>query len=174
MHEFPAQSSHECRDCLAELDVTTANGQVGSATQLQVMQSKEASCKSCNIRVTLPFTQCSSVRVTRLQWILHPAIFSTCHMSCLLLSMACEGYTPHLLCTRLQAHSACTRCWPQKLKRSGCKLPSWLLARPSTWSRAPPTHSCLAPGCSYGGLTSMVPPRGAGHLEQPCRPCRLA
>ena len=41
LREFPAQSSHECRDCLAELDVTTANGQVGCATQLPGMQSKE-------------------------------------------------------------------------------------------------------------------------------------
>ncbi len=56
MHEFPAQSSHECRDCLAELDVTTANGQVGSATQHPGMQSSEASCKRRNIRITFPFT----------------------------------------------------------------------------------------------------------------------
>ena len=64
LREFPAQSSHECRDCLAELDVTTANGQVGCATQLPGMQSKEASCTGCNISITFPFTQCLSVQVT--------------------------------------------------------------------------------------------------------------
>jgi len=74
MHEFPAQSSHECSDCLAELDVTTANGQVGCATQLPGMQSKDIFCNSCNIRVTFPFTQCLSVRATKLCRILHPAI----------------------------------------------------------------------------------------------------
>ena len=28
LHEFPTQTSHECLECIAALDVSTANGQV--------------------------------------------------------------------------------------------------------------------------------------------------
>ncbi|DBA75883.1 TPA: hypothetical protein ACH3X1_010281 [Trebouxia sp. C0004] len=73
LHDFPAQSSHECRDCLAELDVTTANGQVNCATRITGMHSKEAFCKGCDIRVNFPFTWCSNVRITKLQSVLHLA-----------------------------------------------------------------------------------------------------
>ncbi|KAL0020878.1 hypothetical protein WJX77_005350 [Trebouxia sp. C0004] len=42
LHDFPAQSSHECRDCLAELDVTTANGQVlASEAEEERMQAAQ-------------------------------------------------------------------------------------------------------------------------------------
>ncbi len=128
------------------------------------MHFREASCKSCNIRVTF------------LLHTAHLSVSPSCKEVCILqMPQTSLALLRIMLQVHLhQAHSVCTRCWPQKLKRSGCKLLSWLLARPSTWSQAPPTPSCLAPGCSYGGPTSMVPPRGADHLEQPCRPCPLA